>query len=81
MPGETPLPPFQRRINDIGRFDPFEPRFDLLTADARRIEEILNVVIETFGLVTDDAGKRAQPLVACDRRRLAQNGRGAENRG
>src|SRR5262249_58736220 len=62
MRGEPPAPALERGIDDILRLDPFLPRPDLCAADPGRIEEILDVVIETVRLVTNDAVSPTAPL-------------------
>ncbi len=56
-------------------------RLDLVPADAGRVQEVLDVVVEALGLVAHDACERAQPIVLSDRGRAAQNRCGAEDRG
>jgi hypothetical protein len=49
--GKPPPPALERGIDDVLRLDPFLPRPDLFAADAGRIEQILDVVVEALRLV------------------------------
>src|SRR5262249_10682564 len=42
--GQPPLPALERRVDDVGRLDPFELRLDLVAADPSRVQKILDVV-------------------------------------
>ena len=78
---QPPVAALERRVDNVSRLDPFELRLDLVTADPGCVQEILNVVVEPLGLVAHDARERVQPLILRDRRRAAQDGRGAHDRG
>jgi hypothetical protein len=49
--GEPPPAPLECGIDDVLGLDPLLPRPDLLAADAGRIEQVLDVVVEPLGLV------------------------------
>jgi hypothetical protein len=55
--GKPAAAPFQRGINDVLRLDPFHARFHLAAADARRIEQVLDVVVQPFRFVTHHGGE------------------------
>ena len=69
MTGEPSPSPFQRRIDDIERLDPFQARLDLLAADAGGIEQVLDVDVEALRL-----SSRTTPASEFSRSSLAITG-------
>jgi hypothetical protein len=67
------------RVDDVGWIGPFGVRLHAIAADARGIEQVLDVVIETFGLVAHVVNERGQLLLVSQRWCGAEHCCGSEN--
>ncbi len=68
-----------RGVDDVGWIGPFGMRFHAIAADARGIEQVLDVVIETLRFVAHVVNERGQFLLVSQRWRCAEHGCGTEN--
>src|SRR5260221_3372819 len=71
---------FHGRVDDIGRVCPFVVWLDAITADARGIEQILDVVVEALCFVAHVMDKCSQLLFFLQCRGCAKHRGGAKDR-
>src|SRR5262249_5117468 len=73
VPVEQPALMLDRRIDDVTGIDPLRVRPDAFVADTGGIEQVLDLVVETFGLLAQDTHERGEPFILGDLRRLRQH--------
>ncbi len=78
--GKAVAAALQCRIDEVRRLRPFELHLQAVAADARSVQDVLDLHIEALRLVMDHHGERHQTRIGGDFGRGRQHRRGAEDR-